>query len=123
MTQSVEWYRKAADLGRASSQYLLAGAYLQGTGVSQDFSAFARWNRLAADQGHAGAQFAMGVAYEQGVGVAADPVQAYLWYSLAGVQGHAQAAKNLTALTPSLSAAQRSEGERLLREWKPQRPS
>jgi hypothetical protein len=119
MTQAIAWYLKAAEQGRAHAQYLVAAAYLQGIGVERDPLAFARWCHRAAEQGHPPAQFLLGMAHHQGLGVPVDPVQAYLWYSLAAAQGHAQAMDNLVGINAGMSDAQKAEGARLVREWKP----
>lgn len=119
MARAVAWYLKAADQGRAHAQYLVAAAYLQGIGVDRDPAAFVRWCRRAADQGHPAAQFLLGMAHHQGLGLPADAVQAYLWYSLAAAQGHAQATDNLVGLYVAMTDAQKAEGARLVRDWKP----
>jgi len=54
--KAVRWYRKSADQGNASAQYLLGVMYDGGRGVTENHSEAVRWYRKAADQGHAFAQ-------------------------------------------------------------------
>ncbi|MSU40672.1 MAG: hypothetical protein EXS28_03030 [Pedosphaera sp.] len=59
--------------------------------------------------------------YANGRGVAKDEVEAYKWWLLAGAQGLESAKKNILLIESDLTAAQRAEGQRLAKEWKPKK--
>ena len=42
-TEAAAWFKRAAEQGHADSQFALAVAYLNGTGVDQNPTAAARW--------------------------------------------------------------------------------
>lgn len=83
--------RKAAERGDAAAQCRLGFAYLNGTGVPQDYAEAAKWFRKAADQGHALAQFPLGIMLFSGTGVPKNATEAATWYRKAAEQGHASA--------------------------------
>ncbi|MEW8441343.1 MAG: tetratricopeptide repeat protein [Candidatus Thiodiazotropha taylori] len=48
---STKWYRKAAELGHSSSQFILGKSYLEGHGVRQNKSEAKKWFGLNCDNG------------------------------------------------------------------------
>ena len=84
-------YRKAADQGNASAQFVLGAMYEMGQGVPQDYAAAMTWFRKAAEQGHARAQNTLGLKYANGWGVPQDYAAAMTWYRKAAEQGWADA--------------------------------
>ena len=54
--EAAKWFRKAADLGVAQAQMLLASMYVTGQGVAQDIVQAHLWSILAAAQGNETAQ-------------------------------------------------------------------
>jgi len=56
----MKWYRKAADQGKAGSQFNVAFMYELGEGVAADLTEAVKWYRKAAEQGHAEAQHCLG---------------------------------------------------------------
>lgn len=94
-------YRRAADLGDAQAQYLVAQRYATGTGVVRDQSAAVSWYKLSAEQGHSEAQSALGVCYLAGVGGAPDFRRALEWLQKAAEQGDAKAQWNLGSVFAS----------------------
>lgn len=120
--EAVKWYRKAADQGNAKGQFNLGLIYAKGRGVAQDEAEAIKWYRKAAEQGDAGAQVNLGFMYDNGNSVVKDEVEGYKWYLLAGAQGNEVAKKNIPLIERDLTAAQRAEGQRLAREWKPRKP-
>lgn len=92
---SLQWYRKAADLGSAQAQYYLGGMYENGRRVLQDYGRAAQWYRQAANQGHVKAQVTLGFMYESGRGVRQDYTRAMAWYRKAADQGFAMAQFNI----------------------------
>ena len=64
-TEAAKWYRKAAELGDAESQFHLGGMYKYGTGgLPQNRVEAEKWYRKAAEQGHANSQFELGRMYD-----------------------------------------------------------
>ncbi|MDR2750569.1 MAG: sel1 repeat family protein [Clostridiales bacterium] len=66
--EAVKWYRKSAEQGNASGQYLLGTMYDDGTGVEQNYFEAVKWYRLAADQGNASAQATWEIASKKALG-------------------------------------------------------
>ena len=120
--EAVKWYRRAADQGHSNAQFNLGLMYDSGRGVPKDEVEAVKWYRKAADQGHDAAQVNLGFMYYNGNGVIKDEVEAYKWLLLSGAQGTEMAKGNLPKIERKLSAEQRAEGQRLAREWKPQKP-
>ena len=73
------------------------------------------------EKGDAGAQLLLGGMYLYGIGVPKDEAEAYKWYLLAGAQGDEQAKKSIADIEKDLTPAQRAEGKRLARVWKPKK--
>lgn len=103
LTESVRWFRKAADQGLPAAQYNLGASYRAGRGVSQDPAEAVAWFRKAAYQGHARAQHTLARMYASGEGVARDDAVACAWLELAA-PAMPQAALDLDALKKTLSA-------------------
>ena len=78
-----------------NQQIKLAGDYLAGRGVSQDFKLAAYWYEKAAGARDPQAELQIGYFYEAGVGVAKDPARAAHWYQLAASGGSLRAKVNL----------------------------
>jgi len=87
-----------ANAGDATSQAIIAHAYLKGDGVRQDYAQAAFWYRKAAEQGDAKSQSFLGMLYTNGQGVPQDYLQAALWFRKAAEQGRAEAQFNLGVL-------------------------
>ena len=117
--EAVKWFRKAADQGLADAQFNLGAMYRTGRGVAKDVVEAVKWYRKAAHQGLANAQFNLGGMYATGQGVAKDVVEAYKWWLLAGAQGFGLAKRGIPVIEGALTAAERAEGQKLAREWKP----
>ena len=108
-----------AEKGDAEAQVNLGLMYANGSGVVKDEAEAVKWYRKAADQGDEDAQFNLGVMYANGSGVKKNELEAYKWWLLVGAQGVEIAKKNIPIIERKLTAAQRAEGKRLAREWKP----
>ena len=78
--------------------------------------------KIKAEKGDAAAQFNLGVSYANGQGVPKDEAEAYKWYLLAGAQGDILARLKIPFIEGNITPAQRAEGQRLAREWKPRKP-
>jgi len=107
LSESLKWYRKAAENGQVEAQYRLGFIYEQAIGVPVDYVESARWWRKAADQGHAGAQFSLGYCYGRGEGVPRSPSEAAKWLHKSADQGNAAACRFLG------NAYDRGEGVRV----------
>ena len=75
-TADIAGFRKGAEQGRASAQWLLGDAYQFGEGVPQDYAQAMAWYREAAEQGEAVGQYLLGSMYQLGQGVPKDNAQA-----------------------------------------------
>jgi hypothetical protein len=119
--EAVRLYRRAADQGHARAQNNLGFMYATGRGVPQDYAEAVRWFRLAADQGHADAQFNLGVMYANGRGVPQDDVQAHMWFNLAASRLTGEQRETVVrgrdAAAGRMTPDDRSEAQRLAREW------
>ena len=95
--------------------------YLNGAGVPQDYVEAVRWYRLAADQEVAGAQFSLGFMYATGQGVPQDDVQAHMWFNLAASRLTSEqreiAVQGRDVVADRMTPEDRSEAQRLAREW------
>ncbi len=77
------WYQQSAAQGDIIGQYNLGTAYLNGTGIAQDYKRAVHWFRQSAIHGFGDAQYNLGYMFANGVGVLQDYVQAYVWFNLA----------------------------------------
>jgi hypothetical protein len=87
MSEAVQWYRKAAELGNASAQDRFGTMYIDGRGVKQDYKEAVKWFRKAAAQGYAEAYRHLGLMYARGEGVPQDYFEAVEWFRKAAEQG------------------------------------
>ena len=97
VTALQEW-RPLAELGHAEAQTLVGAAYLEGSGVTQNYKKAAEWFHRAAELGNSTAQYNLGVMYDSGQGVVQDYKEAAKWYRKAAEQGNSNAQNNLGAL-------------------------
>ena len=96
--EALYYYQQAAELGDASSQYLLGKMHEDAKGTAQNMRQAANWYTKAAIQGHSKAQATLGYMYSKGNGVNQDYSQAVIWYLKAAEQGHIDAQYNLAYL-------------------------
>lgn len=87
--------REAARTGNPNAQFIIAGRYLEGRGVTADPAAAAGWYEKAAAQGLAPAQYRLGTLYERGEGVARNMATALSWYERAAEGGNVKAMHNV----------------------------
>lgn len=80
-------WARLADQGHAKSMNNLGTMYVQGKGVSRNFSLGLAYYRRAAEQNDARAAYNIGLAYENGRGVTKDDVNAVAWYRKAADRG------------------------------------
>jgi TPR repeat protein len=113
------WLAKAAEHGSAAAHYRLAVMYESGDGVPQDRTAAVIHYRAAAERGEPAAQYKLGAMYQSGEGMPRDYVMAYMWFNLAASAGNVDALEGGEAVARRLTAAQMTEAQKLVREWKP----
>ncbi|MGO4885288.1 MAG: tetratricopeptide repeat protein [Bryobacteraceae bacterium] len=101
LSESLKWYRRAADLGNETAMNNIGVMYFTGEGVPRDLSEAMTWCRKAADLGNAAAMDNVGALYALGAGVVQDYAEAANWYRKAADQGRAAAQCNLAALYAS----------------------
>ncbi|MDO9162595.1 MAG: tetratricopeptide repeat protein [Methylococcaceae bacterium] len=82
-----EWFKKAAEQGRAESQYAIARCYYEGKGTEQNDKLAFEWAKKSGDQNFAEAFCLLGDLYSQGRGVEQDDEQALAYYEDAANQG------------------------------------
>lgn len=100
--ESIRLFRLSADQGDAESQYKLGSCYLNGDGVTKDYTEAVKWARLSADQGCKEGQWLLGVCYLEGWGVSTNKTEAVRLLQLAANQGDKNAQDKLFTLSPTL---------------------
>jgi TPR repeat protein len=90
-----------------------------GQGVLQDESEAVKWFQKAAAQGNPHAEYQLGTIYYAGEMAKKDYPTAFKWLSLAAAQGFKDSAQMLEKLKSDMTSAEITEGQRLLREFKP----
>ena len=95
--KAVVHYGRAAALGLAKAQHMLAVCYRNGTGVAQNIHESGIWLKLAARQGLPDALFSLAVIHDTGDGAEHDVQEAVRLYQLAADKGHCMAQFNLAS--------------------------
>lgn len=85
--KAVDYYRKAAELGRASAQNKLGICYQEGFGVEENISEAIKWYRKSAENGDLGGQSNLGYCYFEGIGVTQSYQEAIKLWRKAADQG------------------------------------
>ncbi len=72
------------------------------------------------------AQYNLGVMYANGLGVSQDYVQAHVWFNLAASryppgENRGDVVKGRDDVAKRMTPAQKSEAQKLAREWKPKK--
>ena len=96
--ESVELFRKAADLGDSSGVRNLAYCYAIGLNCEKDKAKGAELYEKAAGMGNAKAMCNIGVMYDYGNGVDEDPEKAFQWYKRSAEGGYSRGMTNLGEL-------------------------
>lgn len=107
-----------AQQGDAKAQVFVAYLYETGQGVKQNYAKAAEWYGKAARQGNPEAQTQLGNMYRQGRGVPQNYVLAYMWLDLASQKGSRQASELKKKVGSMMTAKQKDEARKLLRNWK-----
>lgn len=86
---AVNWFQKAADVGHASSMWMLSGAYETGESVEQDWGKSLYWQIKAAEAGHVEAQHGLEMQHEHGdLKSKIDDEQVFNWYVWSAEHGY-----------------------------------
>ena len=109
-------YRRAGELGDATSLFTLGQIYLIGSAGARDPEKAAKLFAQATELGNPLAMNALGIAYRLGDGVARSDAAAYAYFKLADEFGARLAADNLKQLGSKISDSDRDTGEKLFRE-------
>lgn len=127
-TESMRWYRKAANQGVAAAQKEMGDFYYFAHGVAKSYRDAFTWYQLAAEQGEGAAQGILGMMYEAGQGVPQDFVQAHMWYNLAAANGDKNFdevreifSMSRDTLAIQMTPDQIAEAQTLVRNWKPKK--
>ena len=96
--KALEWYRKAADQGDASSAASIAEAYAVGDDIERDDAEAAKWYLLAANKGSHDAEMSLAHIYMSGIGVEPDKKQALEWGVKAAQRGNTTHQRQLAKL-------------------------
>ena len=107
-----------AQQGDAKAQVFVAYLYETGQGVKQNYAKAAEWYGKAAQQGNPEAQTQLGNMYRMGKGVPQNYVLAYMWLDLASQQGSRQAWELRKNVSSKMTARQKDEAKKLLKNWK-----
>lgn len=94
-TETVKWYRMAAEQGDETVQNDLGVIFAKGQGVTQDYAEALKWYRMAAEKGNAVAMNNIGAMYENGLGVPQNYTEALKWFHMAAEKGNALAQFNI----------------------------
>ena len=116
-TESVKWFRKAAEQGLSAAQLKLGLMYERGQGEPQDYAMAQFWYAKAAEQDYASAQYNLGVFFGNGMGVPEDYVQAHMWFNLAAARGHEKARAQRDIVAEKMAPADISKAQAMAREW------
>jgi TPR repeat protein len=96
--KAVNWYGRAAALGRTEAMIALASLYLDGHGVAADPQKARDWMRRAAEAGDADAMMQMGRFDFNGIGAPRDLASAANWFEKAAAAGHPESYERLGRL-------------------------
>jgi TPR repeat protein len=96
LSESVKWYKKAAQSGYAAAQTNLANGYLAGRGLPKDTAEAVKWYLKAAKQDYAKAQYNLGALYSNGWSKQPQDLQKSVeWYRKAADNNDFKAMYNL----------------------------
>ncbi len=110
------WRREAAKRGDSNSLYHLGRLYQLGHGVGQDFPMARYWYKKSAGNGDMNGVYALGNMYRKGFGGLVDIPRAYACYIVAAEKNFQLAIQAIQDLEQSMTAEQKAEGDRLVRE-------
>ena len=84
--EAAKWYRKAAEQGHVTAQYVMGKIFHSGKGVPKEQGEAVKWWRKAAEQGHGPSQFNLGVMCFYGRGTIKDFAESTKWFHACSLQ-------------------------------------
>lgn len=122
--KSFNYFLRAAKLGFGSSQNNVGWMYYKGEGTRKNISEAINWLTKAVDRGEVFAYGSLGTVRLEGNGFVQDDVETYKLFKLAVSKMPKGNARNdeqqrLETVKARMSAAQISQAEGLVKEWKP----
>lgn len=112
-TETVRWFRKAAEQGLIKAQSTLGILYQFGDGVPKDHAEAAKWYNLAANQDERMSAGILADMYANGDGVWQDNKEALKWYLRAATLGNSDVQAKLGKIYSSGIGAPKNEIEGL----------
>ncbi len=116
------WYERAAESGNVKAMHNLAVIYASAKGGKADYAKAKKWFEKASAYGLKDSQFNLAVIFERGLATTRSQKDAFFYYSLAAARGDRDAAVKAHSLKNYISKQDRSEAEKRLASWKPERP-
>lgn len=117
-TETLSWYRRAAQAGDPEAQFLLGNILERGLKGPANPKAAVEWYRRAAEQGHAKAQFRIAEIYYAGRVVPRNLDEAAKWMAKAAEAGIAEAQYNMGLMTERGQGVARDYAKAALWYWK-----
>ena len=102
--EAANWWRKAADQGKAEAQSRLGKMYLYGEGVIQNYSEADKWLRKAAEQGAGEAQYSLGELLSEKNNGNRNLGEAHVWFNLASSHGNYSAQSKRDSIATQMTA-------------------
>lgn len=115
--RTLERLQAAANDGFPHAQFNIAGKYLRGEDVPQDYQQAQKWLTKAAEQGYAPAQVLIGLMRLTGVGLPRDLSETAFWWSLAAERGNETAKTAAERLDPLLKPREVVRSHQLRAQW------
>lgn len=98
LSQAVDYFRRAAELGSAVAKHQIAYLFMNGSGSPEVPAESESYFRKYAERGNPCAQWVLGEIFEHGIRVRQDYFEAVRWYRKAAAQGYAYAQLALARL-------------------------
>lgn len=119
-TESIKWYRAAAEHGLAEAQFNLGALFASGGRVEKDEAVARNWYEKAAKQGHSKAQFNLGWLLINGEKTRENERDGFAWFILCAKAGLPEGIKVVNALRAGMDsraviAAERRSQELLVK--------
>ena len=95
LTQTIAWFRKAAQGEHSTAMFNLGYAYWTGIGVRQNLGRAVDWWKKSANKDEAAAQYSLARCYLLGKGTGHDLRKAYHWMNKAAAQKYPNADKGI----------------------------
>lgn len=102
--RAARWWLLAAQRGNQDAKVAIAGKYLNGQGVNQDYAAAKRWCESALKEDKSDrlydprAAYCLGIIYDRGLGVAKELKTAREWYERSAAAGNIVGSRRLAQM-------------------------